>query len=220
MTRWLLTGLVLIGAAPAEPTLAQRKRFAERHPMKLELDVHAGGECVKVAAPEALGCAAPVWVCPRAWASAMCTGSFSEIAGVTFQLQAPSRDGLDPLPMLILEEESGEDCPECECAQDFGFGFGPGMTEAQKERALREFRKEAARRHQQCLRETAARQKAERVTRQCTLLLVDPCRQEAFIRCTGKNEGEPPLGKTLHFSFAVQLDGGAPLGGEWETPEE
>jgi hypothetical protein len=48
--------------------------------------------------------------------------------------------------------------------------------------------------------------------------MVDPCRQEAFIRCSGKNS-EVPLGKTLQFSFAPQPDGGAPLGGEWEEPE-
>lgn len=36
---------------------------------------------------------------------------------------------------------------------------------------------------------------------------------------TGKNadESDPPLDKTLLFSFAPQPDGGAPLGGEWEA---
>ncbi|MDP3151709.1 MAG: hypothetical protein Q8N23_03495 [Archangium sp.] len=219
MTRWLLTGLVLIAGVPLSPTLAQRKRFAERHPMKLALK---GDECLKVTAPAALGCEAPVWVCPRSWASAMCTGSYSEQAGVTFQLHAPSKEELEeqPLPMLVLEEESGDDCPECECSHDLNMALGPGLTEAQKVRELREFKKESARLHNECIREAAARQKAERVKLHCTLLMVDPCRQEAFIRCTGKNAGELTRGKTLQFSFASQPDGGAPLGGEWETPEE
>lgn len=220
--RWLLTGIALIAATPAEPTLAQRKRFAEKHQQKLVFE--SGGDCVKVTAPSALHCATPVWVCPRGWSSAMCTGSYSNDEGVTFQMEEPKEEDVEstPLPMLILESEAGEDCPECECAYDEGLGFGAGMSEAEKERARRRFAKESAQRHAQCVREAAARQKAERTKIKCTMLMVDPCRQEAFIRCTGKN-GPMPLGKTLQYSFAPQLDGGAPLGGEWEeaeTPEE
>ena len=210
----VIMALGLFAAAPAEPTLAQRKRFAEKHPMKLALELEGGGDCVKVMAPAELGCSAPAWVCPRSWASAMCTGSFSKEAGVTFALQAPSPADLEatPLPMLVLDAEAGEECPECQCAHDLNFLSSSGATEAQRAREFREFQKLATRLHAQCIRETVARQKAERSRLQCSLLMVDPCRQEAFIRCTGQNVGLP-LRKTLHFSFAPQPDGGAPRGG-------
>lgn len=209
----------MVAAAPVEPSLAQRKRFAEKHQMKLAFE--AGGDCVKVTAPAALNCATPVWVCPQGWSNAMCTGSYSKDEGVTFQMEEPKEGDVEatPLPMLILESEAGEDCPECECAHDIGFGFGAGVSEAEKERELRKFRKWSQQEHAKCVREAAARQKAERTKIKCTMLMVDPCRQEAFIRCTGKNGGMP-LGKTLQYSFAPQPDGGAPLGGEWEEPDE
>lgn len=219
MTR--LIALLVLAATPSEPTLDQRKRFAEAHRMKLTFDwKRSSDECQKVVAPSALGCKTPVWLCTQAWSSGMCDGSFSESRGITFELHEPSEAEVDaaPLPELILESESGDDCPECECTDDSGIGFGPGFTEAEKESARRAFEKQRAREHAKCVSDAAKRQKAERTKRMCTLLMVDPCRREAFIRCTGKNgnEDDPPLGKTLVFSYASQPDGGAPLGGEWE----
>lgn len=216
MARWFL--LLLIAAQPSEPTLTQRKRFAEQHRQRLTFDWKNYDECQKVFAPDALHCSQPVWVCMRGMAGGMCTGSFFESRGVTFELQEPNAAVLDatPLPELILEEEAGDDCPQCECDQDVGMFRA---TNAKEERELAEFAKEMSRQHAKCLKETAARQKAERLVRKCSLLMVDPCRQEAFIRCTGKN-ADLPLNKTLHFSFASNPDGGAPVGGEWESAEE
>ena len=223
MTRWLPLVFLLLAAAPAGPSLAQRKRFAEQHPLKLVIDWQ-NEPCVRVMAPAALGCSRPAWVCPRSFGSAMCTGEFYETRGVNFSLSEPTEAEADaePLPTLELEAESGQDWPEGECARDVGFTISSGLSKEQVERERREFAKEQHREHARCVRQAAARQKAERVTRSCTLLLVDPCRQEAFIRCSGKNgeSGEAPLGKTLQFSFAPQADGGVPLGGEWELPEE
>ncbi|MFT3712064.1 MAG: hypothetical protein QM817_30855 [Archangium sp.] len=220
MIRWLW--LLTLAAGPSEPTLAQRKAFAEQHRMKLSFDWKNYDDCQKVVGPAALRCDKPVWICQRGMSGGMCNGSFFESRGVTFELQEPTAAVLDatPLPELILEEEAGDSCPECECNSDIGITFAAGATEAQKERERREFAKLVAREHEKCLKETARRQKAERLVRKCTLLMVDPCRQEAFIRCTGKNVGDMALNKTLHFSFAQQSDGGAPLGGEWEVQEE
>lgn len=223
MIRWI--ALVLLAAVPSEPTLDQRKLFAERHRAKFTFDwKRTDDQCVKVMAPAALGCSTPVWVCTQSWSSGMCDGSFSESRGISFELREPSEAEVDaePLPELTLESESGDDCPECACTGDYGISFGPGVSKAQQEKSRREFAKERAREHEKCVKEAAKRQKAERTKRMCNLLMVDPCRREAFIRCTGKNgdEYDPPVGKTLVFSFAQQPDGGAPLGGEWQTREE
>ncbi|MFO0596670.1 MAG: hypothetical protein U0228_15240 [Myxococcaceae bacterium] len=222
MMRWL-TILAVLAVAQA-PTLAQRKRFAEQHRTKFVFDWSKDGmDCVKATAPAALRCDTPVWLCPRAMGGGMCNGSFFEARGLTFQLHEPTTAEVDatPLPELTLEEESGDDCPECECTDDEGLSFGPGVSEKDQERARLEFAKERQRAHETCVREAAKRQKAERTIRRCTLLMVDPCRQEAFLRCIGKNGGEsaPPLNRTLVFSFAPKPDGGMPAGGEWEASD-
>lgn len=197
-------------AATSDPTLSQRKRFAERHATKFVFDWDRGrASCVKALAPAALRCDTPVWLCPQSSASGSCSGSFSEAHGITFQLHEPSEAEFDatPLPELTLEEESGDSCAECECAKYGGFGFDEA---------------EQAREQKRCERDAARRQQAERTVRHCTLLLVDPCRQEAFLRCTGRNgdEWDPPLHRTLVFSFAPKPDGGSPQGGEWERAED
>lgn len=225
MTRWLPFLLLLVAAAPTERTLAQRKRFAEQHPMKLVID-WADDKCIPVMGPPALGCTRPAWVCPASMSNAVCSGSFSEVRGVTLRLHEPTNDEADaePLPELELESEFGDDCPLCECMGEVGFTVSDNVSKAEAERLRREFAKQHAHDEEKCVREAAARQKAERVKRTCTLLLVDPCREEAFIRCTGKNgdvsTGDTPLGKTLQFSFARQADGGVPLGGEWTPPDD
>ena len=217
---WLL---VLFVAAPSLP---ERKRVAEklaaRHgvvkvPASLEPD------CFEYRAPPELGCAATAFLCPRGMASAMCTGSFSEQNGLVLYDHAPLDTDVDPMPELVLTSRAGDDCPECECTQDMGFSFGPGLTPAQLERARKRDEAEAQRLHGACVAEAAKKQRRELVTRTCQLLLVDPCRKEAFLRCTGRNgdleAGDPPVGRTLHFSWAPTADGGVARGGEWQREE-
>jgi hypothetical protein len=144
--------------------------------------------------------------------------------GVVLYDHAPRSDEVDPLPELVLTSERGDDCPECECSRNtFGFSVAPGVTPAEEQRFREQMRKEAQARDAKCLADTRRRQREQRVVRKCQLLVVDPCRKEAFLRCTGKNgdveSGDPPVGKTLHFSWAPSADAGVPRGGEWEAPE-
>ena len=219
--------LLLVTTAHSQvtpPALAARKRFAEKvftrsGPVK----VPAARDCLEYRPPAALGCSATAFLCPRGGASGTCSGSFSEQQGLVLYDHSPGADEDDPLPELVLSSKSGDDCPECECTGDWGIGFGPGVSPAEMERARKRAAVEQARRHEACVAEAARRQRREVVTRECQLLLVDPCRKEAFIRCTGRNGstegGDPPLGRTLHFSWAPPSDGGVARGGEWQREE-
>jgi hypothetical protein len=218
--------LLLLFLVSATPSLPERKRFAEklaaRHgvvkvPASLEED------CFEYRAPSELGCTATAFLCPRGMASAVCSGSFSEQTGLVLYDHAPLKTDTDPMPELVLTSRAGDDCPECECTDEMGIGFGPGVSPAEMERARKRAEAEAERRHATCVAEAAKKQRRELVTRTCQLLLVDPCRKEAFLRCTGRNgeveAGDPPLGKTLHFSWAQPADGGVARGGEWQREE-
>ncbi|MDP1823778.1 MAG: hypothetical protein Q8L48_11060 [Archangium sp.] len=231
MRRALPLVLVVVAAARSEappPTLAARKLVAERlaakfGPVKMPTTPKAD-DCFEYRPPAALGCSTTAFICPRGSGSATCSGSFSEQRGVVLYDHLPASDEADPMPALVLTSESGDECPECECGRHTsGFSIAPGTSPAEEKRFRERMRKEASARYAICLTETAARQRRERVVRTCQLLLVDPCRKEAFLRCTGRNgsveSGDPPMGKTLHFSFAQPLDGGVPRGGEWQLGE-
>lgn len=223
--RWLLF-LTFLSAAPPGPTLIQRKRFAEAHAAKagpIAVDFKATA-CQRWDPPAALGCAKSAYLCPKAWGNSMCDGSNSEWRGLSLHLALPSEDEreAEPLPELMLESDAWNDCPECACARrTCGGSVDPKATPAQQAQGQRRIAEHCAAEHRKCLAEEKRRAEAERVKRKCALLLVDPCRQEAFIRCTGKNgeQADPPTGRTLQFSFAPGADGGRPRGGEWE-PED
>lgn len=206
------------------PSLSARKRFAEkmmaRHgPVKEPASLKA--ECFEYRAPAELGCAATAFLCPRKMGMAGCAGSFSEQKGLVLFDHLPLDHDVDPLPELILSSVSGDDCPECDCQETTGISsFGPGVSAAGEAKARKRLEEEEARSYAKCVAETARRQRREIVTRACKLLLVDPCRKEAFLRCTGRNgdveAGDPPVGQTLHFSWAQPEDGGVARGGEWQ----
>jgi hypothetical protein len=156
-------------------------------------------------------------------ASGTCSGSFSEQTGLVVSDHAPLPAEADPMPELVLSTRAGDDCPECECTDDQGSFIAPGYSPASQARARRSIQLEAQRRHAACVAEAAKTQRREIVTRTCELLLVDPCRKEAFLRCAGRNgaveAGDPPLGKTLQFSWAHPSDAGVARGGEWQREE-
>lgn len=223
----LLLVVSLARSEPPPPSLAARKRVAERLSAKrgpVKVPTSTKSDCFEYRPPAALGCATSAFICPRSSGSGTCSGSFTEQLGVVLYDHSPRDDEVDPLPELVLTSESGDDCPECECGgHTSGISIGPGVSPAEEKRFRERMRKEAEARYTRCLADTARWQRQERVVRRCQLLVVDPCRKEAFLRCTGRNgdveSGDPPLGKTLHFSWAPSVDGGVPRGGEWQVEE-
>jgi hypothetical protein len=120
------------------------------------------------------------------------------------------------MPELLLSSVVGDECPECHCAHDSGFTLSPGLSPAEEAKARERISQEGQKLHLQCIAEEKAREARDKITRTCQLLLVDPCRKEAFMRCTGRNgsveSGDPPTGRTLVFSWGTAPDGGSGLG--------
>ena len=222
----LALGLGVLLLVAAAPSLPERKRFAEKMAARhgvVTVPASLEDDCFEYRAPPELGCTTTVFLCPRGMSSAVCSGSFSEQNGLVLADHAPLPGDADPMPELVLTSRSGDDCPECECTDDSGYFLSPGLSPAQEARFRQRAEADAARRHTACVAEAARKQRREVITRTCQLLLVDPCRKEAFLRCTGHNgdaeAGDPPLGKTLQFSWARSADGGVPRGGEWQREE-
>jgi hypothetical protein len=216
MTRFLV-GLLIVSAAPSLTSndVNVRKRAAEAWAAKhgevklLDAGVDAEG-CLTLRAPADARCEQTVTACISGQAMGSCTGYGMDETDVIFGREDEGGGG------VMLEHVSGDDFPEGECSGVMGFlDVRPPTPEEQKRRA-----RESAAEHARCLKAAAKRQAAERIVRHCKVLVVNPCRQEAFLRCTGRNaaEGAPPMGKTLRYSWA-RTDAGIPEGGEWETPE-
>lgn len=154
--------------------------------------------CVELHAPAPAGCAQAVWACPEETASAMCTGDFNTERRVVFVESegAPADDAIARASAaqgvgLLVQAESGNDAPELECSTGtFGLGFAPGVTPEARARAEADARKRAEREQAKCLREAKARAARDAMRLRCELLVVNPCRREAFVRCAGKNLGD------------------------------
>jgi hypothetical protein len=204
-------------------TLAERKQFAEKMRARfgpIQMPKKLTDTCFEYRAPPALKCNAVAYLCSRESSSSVCSGSFTEAEGLVLYDHRPQDDETDPLPELILSSVSGDECPECDCSGETTLAFAHGVSPARQARARIQFELDAAKEHKRCVVEAAKRQRRERVTRHCELLFVDPCRHEAFLRCSGKNgsveAGDAPLGRTLLFSFS-STDAGVSRGGEWQS---
>lgn len=156
-------------------------------------------DCVELRAPAPAGCEKSVWACPVGSMSAMCTGDFNAERRLVFvESDGPPSDAAFSAAHaaqgvgLLVRAQSGNDAPELECSGDVGFSVAPGVSAEQRARAEAEWRKELQREHEKCLREVKARNAREAMQLRCELLVVNPCRREAFVRCAGKNLGEAP----------------------------
>jgi hypothetical protein len=156
-------------------------------------------DCVELRAPAPARCAKSVWACPVESASATCTGDFNAERRLVFvESDGPPGDAAFSAAHaaqgvgVLVRAESGNDAPELECAGAVGFGVAPGVSAEQRARAEAEWREQVEREHQKCLREAKARNVRAAMQLRCELLMVNPCRREAFVRCAGKNLGEAP----------------------------
>jgi len=211
MARLVLLFAVLAGGAPhplASDSLATRQKaalaWAAKHgPVKLDAPDDAAG-CAAVRAPKESGCTRTVWACSVGSATGSCSGGYSEESSLVFidSDELPADQAVNaayaaPGKALLVSAESGEDDPELEC--DSGgslFGFGPGVPQAEREKARAQWAAEQARERARCIARARKRFAAERVVYRCQLLLVNPCRREAFVRCSGKNvDPEDGLGQ-------------------------
>lgn len=173
---------------------------AKHGPVTLALSPADGGApaCVELRAPAPAGCGRSVWACPVETTSAMCTGDFNTERRVVFVESegVPADDAITRASAaqgvgLLVQAESGNDAPELECSQGtVGMGFAPGVSAEERARAEAELQKRLAREHDKCLREVKARDAREAMQLRCELLVVNPCRREAFVRCAGKNLGD------------------------------
>lgn len=190
----------LTSEAPATRQAAAVAWSAKHGAVKLALAAADGGalDCVELRAPAPAGCAQSVWACPTESTSAMCTGDFDTERRVVFVESegAPADDAIARASGaqgvgLLVQAESGNDAPELECSTGtFGMGFGPGVTPEARARAQAEASARAERERAKCIREAKARNAREAMQLRCELLVVNPCRREAFVRCTGKNLGD------------------------------
>jgi hypothetical protein len=154
--------------------------------------------CVSVRPPRETGCTRAVWACPVETESGSCSGAFSSTEGVVFA----DGDGPPPHapagPTLLLEARSGDDAPELECAAPSGFAVAGAVTPEEAARRRAAWEAEQARAYARCVEATRRRQAAEETRLSCQVLLVNPCRREAFVLCRGLNldraEGLPAAG--------------------------
>jgi hypothetical protein len=144
--------------------------------------------CVELRAPRASGCAASTWACPLESSQGSCSGASSWELRVAFsERPEPSPPGDEERPELLLRTVSGDDAPELECAPVSGLAFVGARAPAEERKARATWEREQAREQARCIERARRRQAAERVVFRCDLLLVNPCRREAFVRCGGKN---------------------------------
>lgn len=154
--------------------------------------------CVAVRAPSETGCARAAWACPVETGFGSCSGAFSSRIGVVFA-DGDGPPPHDPVgPTLLLEARSGDDAPELECAAPSGFAVAGTVAPGEAARLRAAWEAEQARAYARCVEATRRRQAADEARLSCQVLLVNPCRREAFVRCTGRNleraEDLPPAG--------------------------
>ncbi|MEW5742719.1 MAG: hypothetical protein AB1938_27630 [Myxococcota bacterium] len=146
--------------------------------------------CRQVRAPRESGCSATAWACP-VWTEGGTSDWYSNELRVVF-LEAAAPPTVEDVTAaapdaLLLRRESGEDAPELECGPSGGLSFGPGMSDAQKQQAREAWERAQERERARCIQRARQRAATERVVLSCELLVVNPCRREAFVRCGGKN---------------------------------
>jgi hypothetical protein len=171
--------------------------------------------CVALRAPEELGCAKVAWACPSEEGFGSCTGGFAQTTWValvagdsqgaapTLEQREPDLAGQQRAPgVFVLSHRSGEESLGAECTHggvtvvdQRGMPLAPGHPEVIAARQRLE-REQAA-----CREQARRRAKREQASVRCELVLVEPCRREAYLRCEGRNLGRaeslgdsPPLG--------------------------
>ncbi len=222
MSAMLLTLLVL-GSEPSlsDPDPAVRTKAVEawartNAPVRLpKLEVtDKDPACVEVTAPAPLTCERSVWLCPVSSGFGSCSGwgrtqwgavfvdSASAPGAKTIYLATP--DDTDDNLMVSFEE--GLETTD-ECSAPRGFSVVGARSADERKRLEAELQRAQDEEVSRCEKRVSAENKRRAVVVTCEVLLVNPCRREAFTRCTGQNTKHfngarlPVLGRVLRHTW-------------------
>lgn len=202
----MVAALVMVSVLLVEPSFADEDaaarakaaaRWAQANgAVRLpKLDYREGKEprCFKVKAPTPAQCSRSVWLCPQVTGHGSCSGSSTTEWSASFVESTDSpteREIGEAFPAdgkpALLSYESGDDLT-FQCESRGGLSFSGDISGAERARKRAEWEREREAERLRCEKRMEAQLQRARTVIKCELLTVNPCRREAFVRCSGRN---------------------------------